>query len=1188
MIQFTMTPTGYAGPLTANSLAAAMNIVESWLAANTAVTVRPTFEITISGGTQIPATELPVVARVVPMPATVRITAPPGERRAIRGFANPSWLDLEGDGVTFELVRLDVTVVPILEGGSTLVRGVTAHPRTAIHIDSCSFSTTEPSLAGVTTIAGAGPWDGALIRLSNVLIQGFADGVRGTETLELTVEDSAFVVGRGVRALQCRQITCDNSAFIASTGLEMEWTDPPGSVDVSVTDCRFEAAAGLRVSLAGRSTFTHRIAVLRCQFVSNGVGSEGVELSFQPGRVLGPLGGPSDSLLVVSDSLFVGLDVGIRVAATDSGRTWIDHCTFDLGSGPGLAVEGNWSDWLPGPTVAPAPGLPSRFALPPRLLVTNGVFTANRAEDGSPWPEPIVLTGGWPLLPSNQPSPTPLEPGPFVGGYPVLFARNLVSLAGFPIGRFAVSSPGSALERDAFALAQVHPGTVWENRVGDAILARPVSDGFPLNASDYHPIASLGSEAVSVGALPRLVTVRTGGAGGLGTYLAIDVLAAWGYGPRTEEGYYGNHRPMARSGRSPALGAAEPPGHADFPIMLYGVGDADSIAPGEPRLPSDYAAEDDPPISALADGFVTIDAMAAPPWGAPLEVQASVMTSLPVNLDIFRRAADSDLRCFWSFPHILHGGLAPRVSDAGPTQGVLFGLPVSKDTIGPAFTDWYLNRAVSVITTVLGDARARRAVAGWFGTEDIRPNVNGIWREYYFTARLAQLLRQLDPRRRGVRGYAGTLIGVLHLHATVTLAKALAPTLPMVPPSGPNPVPNWNPNWTPPSPAIQDETDFAVSLLEAAGVAEPAGVERRRIWDDRGFPAVLPAGSAPPTDLEGRTSVEYVPDRPPVTSPPARMDVDPMQALWVPVGNAPPFSGTVGGDTIYRPWASMAGYEPSLYPLRDRLGFIGRLQRDLFTQNYIDRVLREIAPLSNNVQRPNASAPSADQNRIWGFHNIRRILEAKTTSRQVLSQDSQALGPCVAYHAPELMNGPDENGVFTESTVWPTTPAHARHDFWVGLHEGEGVWLYNYGRRHRLGTAPLGWTHPGWPAYRECLEVLKAEAREFLVSGGPSTAAVSVGLPAAIRRTEEADYGGSLGFVPDYAKVNVTLRRLRRWTLAITTMSTDEAVSVDIDLGRSVVVWNSLSSGPAVTANPEGVTISFQGIDAAVVLMKET
>jgi len=83
---------------------------------------------------------------------------------------------------------------------------------------------------------------------------------------------------------------------------------------------------------------------------------------------------------------------------------------------------------------------------------------------------------------------------------------------------------------------------------------------------------------------------------------------------------------------------------------------------------------------------------------------------------------------------------------------------------------------------------------------------------------------------------------------------------------------------------------------------------------------------------------------------------------------------------------------------------------------------------------------------------------------------------------------------------WVRTPAfakYARHDFWAGIHEAEGVRLFNY-QHARDEWMDTGTEHPAWWEFAEGMRLIKSGLREFIVAGerleatiDPSTAVYS-------------------------------------------------------------------------------------------------
>lgn len=233
-----------------------------------------------------------------------------------------------------------------------------------------------------------------------------------------------------------------------------------------------------------------------------------------------------------------------------------------------------------------------------------------------------------------------------------------------------------------------------------------------------------------------------------------------------------------------------------------------------------------------------------------------------------------------------------------------------------------------------------------------------------------------------------------------------------------------------------------------------------------------------------------------------------------------------------------------------------------------------IRPLFNHVIAGNytglALGDYAHTNRILAYHRVRSAKEAVTNIEHVYTDNGQPAPNHFAFHAPDLYG------------AQKTTAFEARHDFWAGLHEGQGLYLANLG---------LSFAHPiVWEQYVRGLRLIKTDMRPFLVNGIRSTLRVNVA--AGVVQIAGNHYLAN-GFtqkpprselaMPDYMALNHTLLRIGNVAYLIVTQSVNQVLRFRAQLPDCV---NSIEivagSSNRLVLEENSLRDAFAGIDGRV------
>jgi hypothetical protein len=120
-----------------------------------------------------------------------------------------------------------------------------------------------------------------------------------------------------------------------------------------------------------------------------------------------------------------------------------------------------------------------------------------------------------------------------------------------------------------------------------------------------------------------------------------------------------------------------------------------------------------------------------------------------------------------------------------------------------------------------------------------------------------------------------------------------------------------------------------------------------------------------------------------------------------------------------------------------------------------------------------------DEIRIWPYHETRLIGEGINNLTDLLLENQFGCEEHRAFYMPELLRDANTN----------ITPSQARHDFWLGVHQAWGIWIYNMAWARSSGSTV-------WAVYREGLRLLKDGGLRDEILGGRMVVVPKLGAPS--------------------------------------------------------------------------------------------
>ncbi len=248
---------------------------------------------------------------------------------------------------------------------------------------------------------------------------------------------------------------------------------------------------------------------------------------------------------------------------------------------------------------------------------------------------------------------------------------------------------------------------------------------------------------------------------------------------------------------------------------------------------------------------------------------------------------------------------------------------------------------------------------------------------------------------------------------------------------------------------------------------------------------------------------------------------------------------------------------------RDQEQKLKELQRHVIHSNYVGLVLGEYG----------------STNRIESYHTIQKGLKAIEYLQKIYQENNALTGnkqnvpDHKVFHAPDLsQDGPKF-----------MTAAHARHDFWSGVLDANGILIYNYAFADEYPEV--------WNQYKEGLTLIKKGGlRQYLVSGTKSIPPVTISKGMSSIPGNDYTTNGPWNPVnyphlvlPDYPAVNARLFKIGNTGYLIVSHSYDQEAQFSIDLGQTIATIEIVvGSSTSMIKTAQGLADSFTGIDARV------
>jgi hypothetical protein len=225
---------------------------------------------------------------------------------------------------------------------------------------------------------------------------------------------------------------------------------------------------------------------------------------------------------------------------------------------------------------------------------------------------------------------------------------------------------------------------------------------------------------------------------------------------------------------------------------------------------------------------------------------------------------------------------------------------------------------------------------------------------------------------------------------------------------------------------------------------------------------------------------------------------------------------------------------------------------------------------------------NAHTNRIFPYHRNRLGREALENLEEIYETNNQ--DEEIEQEPPDhiLFHLPGMTGNHAGNTA-----ARARHDFWVGLHEATGIWIYSFGYKDE-GLGPV------WDQYVRALYLIKSEMRPYLAGGAKSVP--PGGNDGSVATSPANFYIGFSGWgnhahlamprndpTPEYSLINQTLYRISDIGYLIVTNSYEQSVNFSVDLTDCIDDVEIVSgSSVAVDFEDDVLSDSFAGVDGRV------
>lgn len=189
----------------------------------------------------------------------------------------------------------------------------------------------------------------------------------------------------------------------------------------------------------------------------------------------------------------------------------------------------------------------------------------------------------------------------------------------------------------------------------------------------------------------------------------------------------------------------------------------------------------------------------------------------------------------------------------------------------------------------------------------------------------------------------------------------------------------------------------------------------------------------------------------------------------------------------------------------------------------------------------------ANNNRIHPYHRARLGRETLDILEDIYEENNteetleQEVPEHMLFHAPDMT-----------PEIVNMTADHARHDFWAGIHEANGVWIYSYAYDHLNAEV--------WEEYVRALYLIKSEMRPFLADGPTLVPEITASptldpIVEDVYVTAHYDYAPRDDLaLPDgseaYKAINATLFKngLEGYLVVTNSVELEDSTSVEFDL----------------------------------------
>ena len=225
--------------------------------------------------------------------------------------------------------------------------------------------------------------------------------------------------------------------------------------------------------------------------------------------------------------------------------------------------------------------------------------------------------------------------------------------------------------------------------------------------------------------------------------------------------------------------------------------------------------------------------------------------------------------------------------------------------------------------------------------------------------------------------------------------------------------------------------------------------------------------------------------------------------------------------------------------------------------NYLRPVYQHI--VSGNYT-PNALGDYADTNSILSLHRLRLKLEIRDVIESIYAANNTAESITQAIPSHKVFHLPTVREAMWDNSL-TNVPELARHEFAVGLHDADGLWIWSIdGKETCYDQSTSTSTLAQEDAYEWMLtgaKLIKDDMRDYLVNGVKSNPPVTIttaGADEVVSATEYCDEvwrdDTALPASPDdYATVNATSFRVGSVAYVVVTSSADQTVDFEIDMG---------------------------------------